>query len=292
MTGRDAPRARTVRLSIKTRPQRTTWTELKDFWVEADRMALWSAGWLFDHLYPIFSEAFEPTLESWTLLSALAASTERLRVGVMVSANHYRHPALVAKMAATVDRISSGRLELGLGAGAPRSAPEHQAYGIPMPGTGKRMDMLEEACQVVDGLLTQSSFSFDGTHYRLHEARCEPKPIQQPRPPLVIGGKGERRTLCAAARFADQWNFPSGAPAELREKIAVLRRHCTDVGRDPTEIEVSAQVTATGDPGRVGEEAAELVEAGAEHIVVNFVPPYNPKQLEPMVSTLMEVARL
>ncbi len=276
-----------MRLSIKTRPQATTWAELQAFWVEADRMALWSAGWLFDHMYPIFSEQFEPTLESWTLLSALAASTERLRVGVMVSAVHYRHPALVAKMAATVDQISAGRLELGLGAGAPLSAPEHQAFGIPMPGTGQRMDMLEEACQVVDGLLTQPSFSFDGAYYRLQQARCEPRPVQRPRPPMVIGGKGERRTLRAAARFADQWNFPSGTPAELAEKVAVLHRHCAEVGRDPAAIEVSAQVGAAGGPDRVGEEAAGLLEAGATHIVVNFVPPYDPRHLEPVAQALM-----
>ena len=248
-----------TRLSIKTRPQRTTWAEVRDFWMEADRMGVWAAGWLFDHLYPIFTTTFEPTLEAWTLLGSLTALTRHLRVGVMVSSNTYRHPALVAKMAATVDRISDGRLELGLGAGAGRSADEHLAYGIPMPGTAERMDMLEEACQVIDGLLTCPTFSFDGDHYRLRDARCEPKPIQQPRPPLVIGGRGARRTLGVAARFADQWNFPSGSPDELAELVAVLEGHCANVGRDPQAIEVSAQVTGAGDPGAIAEEAIGLV---------------------------------
>ena len=168
--------------------------------------------------------------------------TRRLRLGVMVTGNPYRHPAVLANMAASLDVISGGRLELGIGAGW--NVEESTAYGIDLPPLRERFDRLEEACAVLDLLLTRETASFDGAYYRLTDARCEPKPVQRPRPPFVIGGGGEKRTLRIAARFADQWNLPGGTPEVLAHKIEVLHEHCADVGRDPAEIEVSVQVRA------------------------------------------------
>lgn len=263
-----------MRVSFKTRPQHSEWNAIRDFWVEADQIDLYSSGWTFDHFYPIFSDPTGPCFEGWTMLSFLAAKTTRIRLGVLVTGNTHRHPAVLANMAATLDIASDGRLEIGLGAGW--SEEEHAAYGIPLPRWPERFDRLEEACAVIDGLLTEERFTFSGTHYQLSDARCEPKPLQQPRPPLVIGGKGERRTLRIAARWADQWNFPWGEPSELEYLIGVLHEHCEDVGRDPAEIEVSVKAEADIEPGAFATLAAEYRAAGAQHIIAHFPAPHDP----------------
>lgn len=273
------------RVSFKTRPQHAEWPQLRDFWREADDIAVYDAGWTFDHFQPIFSDRPGPVLEGWVTISALAAETRRLRLGVMVSGVTHRHPAVLANMAATADVISDGRLEIGLGAAW--NEEEHDAYGIDFPPVGERMDRLEEACAVVDLLLTQETADFDGVHYRLRDARCEPKPVQTPRPPFVIGGRGERRTLRIVARWADQWNLPVADADVLRHKTEVLRRHCEEVGRDPAEIEISVQVRA-GDPDEVAESAASLAEAGAEHIVVWFAAPFRPDDLTSIAEALVD----
>jgi F420-dependent oxidoreductase-like protein len=263
-----------MRVSFKTRPQHTEWASMRDFWVEADQIELYSAGWTFDHFYPIFSDPTGPCFEGWTMLSYLAALTKRIRLGVLVTGNTHRHPAVLANMAATVDVASGGRLEIGLGAGW--SEEEHTAYGIPLPGWGERFDRLEEACAIIDGLLTQEWFDFDGTHYQLTNARCEPKPSQRPRPPIIIGGKGEKRTLRIAAQWADEWNFPVGEPSELEHLIGVLHQHCADIGRDPNEISVSVKAEADIDPGAFAEMTAAYRAAGAHHIIAHFPAPHDP----------------
>ena len=276
-----------MRLSFKTAPQHVEWAAMRDFWLEGDRVESYSAGWLFDHFYPIFSDSTGPCLEGWTALAALAGMTERVRLGLMVTGNTYRHPAVLANMAATVDVVSGGRLEIGLGAGW--NQEEHDAYGIPLPGLKERFDRLEEACQIIDGLLTKDTTTVDGHYYRVTDARCEPKPVQSPRPPLVIGGGGEKRTLRIAARWADQWNLAQPDPQALRRKIEILRGHCEAVGRDPAEIEVSVQCPA-GDPGSTAQMAATLVEAGAQHLILTFRPPLDPGQLGPVAEAVAAVA--
>jgi F420-dependent oxidoreductase-like protein len=251
---------------------------MRDFWREADQIDLFSAGWTFDHFYPIFSDPTGPCFEGWTMLSYLAALTKRIRLGVLVTANTYRHPGLLANMAATLDVASNGRLELGLGAGW--SEEEHLAYGIPLPPWAERFDRLEESCEVIHRLLTQDRTTFEGDHYQLTEAMCEPKPIQQPRPPLVIGGKGEKRTLRIAARWADQWNFPNGEPAELEHKIEVLHAHCAEVGRDPADIEISVKAEMDVEPAAFAELTAAYREAGAQHVIAHFPAPHDPSLLE------------
>lgn len=179
-----------------------------------------------------------PVLEAWTMLAALGASVPRVTLGAMVTGNTYRHPAVVANMAATIDHISGGRLIVGMGAGWQEN--EHTRYGLELAQPGPRSDQFEEACEVLKLLFSQERTTFDGVHYQLDGAPCEPKPLQQPLP-LMIGGGGEQRTLRTVARFADQWNI-WGRPDDLRHKIDILERHCADVGRDPDEI----HKTATG----------------------------------------------
>ncbi len=259
-------------------------------WRAADDIDLFESGWTFDHFYPIFSDSAGPCLEGWTTLTALAQATRRLRLGVLVTGIHYRHPAVLANMAATLDVISGGRLELGIGAGW--NEEESGAYGIELGTPGERSDRLEEACQVLMGLLTQETTDFSGTYYRLTGARCEPKPLQRPHPPICIGGSGERRTLRTAARFAQHWNFVGGSPDELRHKLEVLHRHCADLGRDPGEILVSSHVRLApgGDPKATAGAVAALGEAGLDLAVIYLPPPHDPRVLEPLAGALRELA--
>ena len=223
-----------MRFAFKTSPQNTTWGDMLAVWKEADGIELFESGWTFDHFYPIFSDSRGPCLEGWVTLTALAQATRRLRLGALVTGIHYRHPAVLANMAATLDIVSAGRLELGIGAGW--NEEESGGYGIELGGPAERSDRFEEACQVIVSLLTQQSTDFAGRYYQLTGARREPKPVQQPHPPLVIGGSGERRTLRTAARFAQHWNFVGGPPEEFARKREVLHAHCHDIGRDPREI--------------------------------------------------------
>src|SRR5450755_4173548 len=230
-----------MRLSFKTVPQDTAWEPMRDVWVAADDIEIFSAGWNFDHFYPILQDdRTGPCFEGWTMLAALAGLTHRIRLGVMVTGNPYRHPAVLANMAASLDVISGGRLELGIGAGW--NEEESGAYGIELGGPAERSDRFEEACQVIVSLLTREITDFAGKYYQLTSARCEPKPVQQPHPPLVVGGSGERRTLRTAARFAQHWNFVGGPPEEFARKRDVLYAHCQDIGRDPKEITLSSHV--------------------------------------------------
>jgi F420-dependent oxidoreductase-like protein len=251
-------------------------------WLEAETIEALDTGWLFDHFYPIFPDASEgPCFEGWTALSYLAGRTERLRLGLLVTGNPYRHPAVLANMAATFDIFSGGRLELGLGAGW--NEQESGAYGIELLPIGQRMDQFEEACEVIHLLLTQPAVTFEGHHYRLEDARCEPKPVQRPRPPIVIGGQGEKRTLRIAARWADEWNLPYGAPyftaEQFAHKVDVLRRHCADVGRDPNEITLSLQHTCGPDPVESAAQIEPFVDAGADHVILYFDDNSDPKRL-------------
>lgn len=264
---------RQPQFGIKTSPQHTTYDDMLRIWQEADAQPALEHAWVFDHFMPIFSDATGPCLEGWTVLAALAARTERLRVGVMVTGNTYRHPAVLANMGAAVDRISHGRLDMGLGAGW--NELEHTAYGIPLPPPGERIRRMGEACEVVLRMWTEEAPDFEGRYYQLHGARCEPKPVQQPHPPLVIGGSGEKLTLRMVARYADIWNMAGGSVEDLIAKSAILDAHCAAVGRDPAAIERSIQCRV--DPAHLEatrETARSYLAAGASHIVLNLMPPY------------------
>ena len=278
-----------MRFAVKTAPQNTTWDDMVAVWREADTIDVFESAWLFDHFYPIFSDPTGPCLEGWTALAALAQATRRLRLGVMVTGIVYRHPAVLANMAATVDIVAGGRLELGLGAGW--NEQECGAYGIELGTLKQRFDRFDEACQVIIGLLSQETTDFEGTYFRLTAARCEPKPVQRPHPPICIGGGGERRTLRAVARFAQHWNMAGGDVAAFRSKLQVLNRHCADVGRDPSGITKSVQLRlgSDGEAKLLAEEAAAFAEAGAALVIAILPPPHTPAVLEPLAEALAQL---
>jgi F420-dependent oxidoreductase-like protein len=258
-----------MRYAIKTAPQMTTWDAMVEVWQTADQIELFESAWNFDHFEPILGQPRSgPCLEGWTTLAALAALTSRIRIGCMVTGMPYRHPAVLAKMAATVDRISGGRLELGLGAGWNQA--EADAYGIELPGLAERFDRFDEGCEVIVRLLSEPQVDFDGRHHRLVGAYCEPKGVQLPHPPITIGGDGPRRTLRAVARYAQRWSTPFTSPEALAASIEVLHGHCADIGRDPSEITITAQCIHDPVAGATAtaEACAALGEAGCELVVV------------------------
>ncbi len=265
--------AQRLSFGIKTAPQFTTYEDMLRVWREADGIPTLEHAWLFDHFLPLGPDSTGPCLEGWTLLAAYAAQTERLRVGLMVTGNTYRHPAVLANMAATVDIISHGRLDFGIGAGW--NEIEHGWYGIPLYTAGERIARLGEACEVIRLLWTQTVSSFDGKYYQLKDARCEPKPVQQPYPPFVIGGGGERKTLRVVAQYASVWNMAGGPVEVFQHKSAVLDEHCRTIGRDPAEIARSVQVPVDyTDIAATRATAAGYIGAGATHIVLNLRHPY------------------
>ncbi|MFI9103369.1 LLM class F420-dependent oxidoreductase [Streptomyces fildesensis] len=278
-----------MRFAFKTSPQHTTWDAMLDVWRAADAIELYESGWTSDHFYPTHSAIpADPRLEGWITLTALAQATVRLRLGTLVTSVHYRHPAVLANMAATLDVISGGRLELGIGAGW--NQEESTAYGIELGTPRQRSDRFEEACEVITGLLARETTTFRGRYYELTDARCDPKPVQRPHPPICIGGSGEKRTLRTAARFAQHWNFDSGTIEQFRHARDALHQHCADIGRDPAEILISAQVQFSGDPAATAAAAAELGEAGVELAIVYLRPPHTAAVLEPLAQELAQLA--
>jgi F420-dependent oxidoreductase-like protein len=279
-----------MRFAFKTAPQNTTWADMLAVWREADDIDLFESGWTFDHFYPIFSDPTGPCLEGWVTLTALAQATSRLRLGTLVTGNVYRHPAVLANMAATLDVVSGGRLELGLGAGW--NEEECAAYGIELPPLRERFDRFDEACEIILSLLSNETTDYAGQHYRLTAARCEPKPVQRPHPPLCIGGLGEKRTLRTVARLAQHWNFPGGGPDMFKQKRDVLAGHCADVGRDAAEIMTSVhlRVPADGNLDALVDEAVAYRDAGIDLGIVYFPPPHTPAALEPVAQVLRPLA--
>ena len=235
------------------------WPEMLDLSRHAEAVGF-DGLWYADHFMPNTDDPTGPMNESFTMLAGVAAVVPRVRLGHMVAGNTYRHPAITAKMAATIDRISGGRFVLGLGAAWQEN--EHRRYGIPFYDVRERLERLDEACQVVKSLLSQERTTFAGKHYALEDAPLEPKPVQD-RLPLMIGGSGERVTLRIVAKHADEWNG-FGSPEDVGRKMEILDRHCAEVGRDPSEIERS--VAVVGDPSPAKDLAAvrDAIQAYAE----------------------------
>lgn len=279
-----------MRFGIKTAPMNTTWQAMLDVWKEADRIELFESAWNFDHFEPIFSDRSGPCLEGWQMLAAVAAHTSRIRIGCQVTGMPYRHPAVLANMAATTDIISDGRLIIGLGAGW--NQEESDALGLVLPPLKERFDRFDEGIQVIVALLSQERASFDGQYFQLREAWCEPKPVQRPHPPIAIGGNGERRTLRAVARWAQHWNSTLGDVDEWKRKRDVLHAHCADAGRDPTEIECSVNIRydpAAGVAGLVP-LTEKWVDAGADIVVIGLPTPHTPQPLAAISDALSPFA--
>jgi F420-dependent oxidoreductase-like protein len=272
-----------LRFGIKTAQQFTTYEDILRVWTEADGIPSIEHAWAFDHFIPLGPDPTGPQLEGWSLLAALAARTERVRLGLMVTGNIYRHPAVLANIATTVDIISRGRLDFGIGAGW--NELECSMYGIELYSTGERIRRLGEACEVIKLLWTQTVANFDGKYYHLKDARCEPKPVQKPYPPFVIGGGGEQLTLRIVAQYASVWNFAGGDVETFRHKNEVLDGHCAAIGRDPRTIERSIQWPIDyNNMGEVRDGIRPYIEAGASHIILNLRAPYP----ERIVHTLAE----
>jgi F420-dependent oxidoreductase-like protein len=276
-----------MRFSIWPSPAQP-WEEIHELVAHCERTG-WDGAYFADHFMPN-GPGQEPldgdTLECWSVITALAALIPRLRLAPLVTSVTYRHPAVLANIAAAVDHISHGRLTLGVGAGWQEN--EHAAYGIELGSVRERMDRFSEAVQILRSLLSQPRTTFEGQYFRLHDAPNQPAPVQD-RLPLLIGGGGERRTLRIAAQYADEWNSWT-TPEVLAHKISVLRAHCEQVGRDPAEIHVSTQAVLylstdkewlrdqrqpqpgrpviAGTPGEVAEIVARYQEAGADELIV------------------------
>jgi len=184
-----------------------------------------------DHYQSVFGIAGRASLDAWATLAALAAVTDRIRLGTMVSPASFRRPSVLSRMVATVDHVSGGRVELGLGAGW--NAAEHEAHGFPFPDLGERMELLEEQLEIVHRQWTEEEFSFDGRHYRLERCRAEPKPVQRPHPPIVMGGGAGPRAARLAARWADEYNTTFATVSECRERREAIAAACAEAGREP-----------------------------------------------------------
>jgi F420-dependent oxidoreductase-like protein len=273
-----------VRFALSTSPQRTTWPWLLEVWQRADRLDVFESGWTFDHLYPLFGDSSEDCFEGWMTLAALLHETERLRGGVLVSGMVYRHPGVLANMACTLDITSGGRLELGVGAGW--NEEECDAFGIDLGTLTERFDRFEESLQVLEGLLTQDRTSFDGRYYRLDAAMNNPKPLQ-PKLPICIGGRGKRRTLPLAARYADHWNYSGADPDEFTSCRTVLHDTCASLGREPAEITCSVLLRWTGDADQLLLDAAAFADRGADLGIVSIPKSDSPAVVEQIADVLV-----
>jgi alkanesulfonate monooxygenase SsuD/methylene tetrahydromethanopterin reductase-like flavin-dependent oxidoreductase (luciferase family) len=221
------------------------------------------------------------TLEGWTTLAAMAVVVKRARIGCLVTGVTYRHPAVLAKMAVTVDHISGGRLEFGLGAAWHEA--EHDGYGIPFPRAGERIAMLDEALQVITALWTEKTANFNGQYFRLQDAIGNPKPVQKPHPPIVVAGQG-RKSLLVVATHADEWNATGIDPGEWSRLNQVLTSHCDAVGRDPATIRRGVQLFIHPAKEPRTQHTLDLLPtfeaAGCQHAVLSFYQPPTEQQLE------------
>jgi alkanesulfonate monooxygenase SsuD/methylene tetrahydromethanopterin reductase-like flavin-dependent oxidoreductase (luciferase family) len=267
------------RYGIMTAPQQVGYDELVRVWREADTIPQIEHAWLFDHLMPITGDRNGPTFEGWTLLSALGAQTERLRLGLLVTSNRFRPPAMLAKIAATVDVVSDGRLDFGIGVGSrphpPAAWREYPAHGLPFTDFADAVGSFSEACTVIKRLWTEPEpFDFDGAYLTLAGAFCNPKPLQRPHPPIMIGGR-TTATLRVVAEHADLWNIPGHDIDDCIERSARLDRLCAEIGREPGAITRSVHLSVSYEqPVGTRDSIAKAIDAGFQHIVLGLPAPY------------------
>ena len=269
----------TPTFGLITAPQQIGYAELLRVWQEADAVEQIEHVWLFDHLLPIGGDPEGPIFEGWTLLAALAAQTSRLRLGLLVTSNRFRPPAMLAKIAATVDVVSGGRLDFGIGAGSRPSLPiarrEYDAHGLPYLDARGAVASLAEACTVIRRLWTETEpFDFDGAHHHLTGAQCNPKPVQRPGPPFVIGGRA-KATLRVVAEHADVWNYPGDDVDDALARRNLLDEYCRDIGREPAEVTGSLVLPVDYDDPAVTRAAiGRALQAGFGHVVLSIPAPY------------------
>lgn len=285
--------ANRLSFGVQTPPQHVSYAQVRDLWLEADELG-YDSAFGFDHFLPIFSDPTGPCLEGWTLLAALAAQTKRLKVGLLVTGNTYRNPAVVAKMAATVDHVSGGRLILGLGAGW--FELEHDAFGIPYYTPGGRARRLVEAVELIKALFTQDKTTYQGKYYQITDAPFEPKPLQKPYPPILIGGVGPKVVQPLVARHADIWHFfvrEGGMPA-AKKLVAHFDGVCAQVGRDPAEIQKSTSLSL--DQLKLpADELRALIQTyadlGVRYFIVSMFPDYDSAALRRFAADVLPAFR-
>jgi len=284
------PKDGAARLSfgLKTTPMHTTYQAIQRAWRQADEVPGIEHAWLWDHMLPLSGPKDGPCYEGWTLLSALAAQTERLRLGLLVTNNQIRQPAVLGKMASTLDVISGGRLVLGLGAGGTMPAgtaptpdqhpglAEYLAYGLPVTTPAEGLGRLAETIAIVRRMFTEDEFDFEGRYYTLKSTRNAPKPVQAGGPPVLVGGTG-KRMLRLVAEHADIWNIPGpphGSIGFITERNLVLDQHCAAIGRDPRDVIRSVQlILQADDPAAARQTVADVIAAGFSHMVLAVRPP-------------------
>lgn len=308
-----------VQFGIQTGQQNVTWADILSTWKEAEALGFDSA-WVWDHFIPITGDQNGSCLEGWTLLSALATQTQRIRIGVLVTGNTYRNPALLAKMATTVDQISNGRLNLGIGAAW--FEPDHRAYGFPFSTAHERAERLGEALDVITKLWTQDHPSFSGRFYWLSNAPFAPPPVQRPHPPIIIGGKGKKWIVPLVARYADGWNVPLGvSPAGVKKRLDIIHQECQRIGRTPCRPEVSvflplvsitdiplagpatrlaaravvdkkiARQLLAGSPDEIKGEIQSYLDVGVTHVILYLRPPFNRDLMRAFATEVMPAFR-
>jgi len=309
-----------IRFGIQTPPEVADPADLIKLWQEAEAWG-YDTAWTFDHFMPISGNTKGPCLDGWMLLGALAEKTSKIRIGCLVTGNTYRDPAILAKMATTVDLLSHGRLELGIGAGWFEA--EHTAYGVPFYTAKERARRLEEAVQIIRSLWTEKETTFNGKYYKIEHAPFEPKPLQKPYPPILIGGVGKKWTLPIVAKYANAWNALPSSPDKMAELMKALDGYCAKYKRDCTEIEKSylTRLVLSDDPKRVDQAAQALaqirrippeqakatilagssedvkkqvqayIDAGITHIIIGQRQPYDREGLQRFAKEVMPAFR-
>ena len=274
-----------MRYAISTSPQRCTWDWLVEVWRKADEIELFESGWTFDHFYPLFGDSTEDCLEGWISLTALLQETKRIRGGVLVTGMLYRHPAVLANMASTLDITSNGRLELGIGAGW--NEEECEAYGIELGSMEERFDRFEDGMEVVTQLLKQDRSTFKGNWYSLQDAMNNPKGPQNPLP-ICIGGGGLRRTIPAVAKYAHHWNYGTQTMSleDFKMRHNVFLKACEKEGRDPDDILISTMLRYDGDAQATIQQAREYEEAGVKLGIVSIPKDKSPEIVEEIAEIL------
>lgn len=273
----NAPR---IQFGIMTAPAQVDYADIQRVWREADTLPQIEHAWLYDHLMPIFGDPLGPAYEGWTLLAALAAQTERVRLGLLVTSNRFRPPAMLAKIAATVDVVAGGRMDFGIGAGSRPSnllaRHEYEMHGMPFHDFAHSVESLAEALTVIRRLWTEEEpFDFHGSSIDLTGAYCSPKPLQQPYPPIMIGGRSSA-LLRVVAEHADLWNIPGGGEIDdLVSRSELLDRYCVEIGRDPAAITRSIHLQVSYDePELTRAKIQEATDAGFTHVILGLASPY------------------
>lgn len=271
-----------MRIGLDTAQHQLLWPELVNR-VQFAESAGFDGAWVFDHFKPLYGDPNGPCMEAWTLLGGLAAVTSRIRLGVLVTGITYRHPSILATEAITVDRISNGRLEIGMGAAWHR--PEHEELGIPFPPLKERAERLEEGVQLIRLLMTKDRASFAGRHYQLADASYHPRPVQRPHPPIWIGAGGEQLMLPIVARQANAWHA-FGSDDSLARKSRLLDQLAEQARRDPKAILRSASLSLSRPWDQVRRRAAQLRKAGFAYLIAEW-PSEGKRRLDEFVEKVM-----